>query len=552
MTPVLTVLVVSGGGYQGLGLVKALRESPRIRIVLADSHRDNVTRHFTDRAYTVPEIARPSDFVAALLEICAGEGVGLVMPSTGYELLILAETRERFREKGVPVAVSGAPFLALVGDKRALYARLKQAGLPVLPVVDAGQGAIPFPVIAKPASGWGSRGVEILRTQADLESHRALADTHVFQPYLEGAEELSADLAIDFRGVASSIALRRRVRTSGGFAVISETVSHPAAEAAVAAFVDLARGLGALGVLNVQALTRGPEAYLSDVNARPGTSATHWCGTGFNPALHVCASVLPEVRVEGTPARVHRRSVRYLEELRLDPEGGRSAGVRGVVFDLDDTLVPHKRWIADKLEALHAAEAAELPERDVFLREAQRLVEEGHRSRLFDELAAAFGFGAALRDRLIVAYRAIRPAECAVFPDVLPTLATLKRAGLKLSVLTDNPPASQRAKLESSPLPELLDAVVYARETGAEKPDSRGFVEVASRLGIEPASLAMVGDNPYRDVLGAARAGFGRAFLVRREGALVSFDAALFRRLPGSPQEFVELDGLQSLARLLG
>jgi FMN phosphatase YigB (HAD superfamily)/carbamoylphosphate synthase large subunit len=552
LTPVLTVVVVSGGGFQGLGLVQALRESPRVRIVLADCHAENVTRYFVDAAHVVPEIARGEEFLAALLGICAAEDAQLVFPATAYELRTLAAARTRFRERGVAVAVSDPAFLDVVEDKRRLYPRLAEAGLPVLAPIDPRTAEPAFPLIAKPAGGWGGRGVAILRSREDLAARREILESHVLQPYLEGADELSADFAIDLEGAPSAIGLRRRVRTSGGFAVVSETVEHPEARAAVSSLVELARGLGARGVLNVQLLTRGGEVYLSDVNPRFGTSATHWCGTGFNPALHVCASVLPGLEAK-KPARVHVRSVRHLEDLRVEPEpSGPRGAIRGVVFDLDDTLIPHKDWIVAKLELVHQARASELPAREVFLRGGLRLLEEGQTWQLFDALAAHFGLADAAKDALVAAYRAVEPPACAVFPDVLPSLVTLRRRGLKLGVLTDNPPASQRAKIERSPIPSLVDVVVYARESGADKPDGRGFADVASRLGLPPAALAMVGDNPHRDLAGAAAAGFGRLFLVRRPGTLFSFDADLFRALPGSPRELTELTSLAPLPRLLG
>jgi FMN phosphatase YigB (HAD superfamily) len=261
--------------------------------------------------------------------------------------------------------------------------------------------------------------------------------------------------------------------------------------------------------------------------------------------------VLPGLE-PGKPARVHVRSVRHLEDLRVEPEpAGSRETIRGVVFDLDDTLVPHKDWIVAKLELLHEARASELPAREVFLREALRLLEEGQTWQLFDALAVLFGLDEVTKEALIDAYRTVHPPACAAYPDVLPSLVTLRTRGFKLAVLTDSPPASQRAKVERSPIPDLVDAVVYAREAGADKPDSRGFADVAARLGIAPAALAMVGDNPHRDLAGAAAAGFGRLFLVRRPGALFSFDADLFRALPGSPRELTELASLAPLSRLL-
>jgi len=117
----LDVLVVSGGGFQGLGIVKCLRDSDRIRVVVADIHEDNVTRYFAEAFHRVPPVRETEAFIAALRDICAREGVRLVIPATAFELLALAEHEPALRGDGVRVAVSSAAFVRLAGDKSALY-----------------------------------------------------------------------------------------------------------------------------------------------------------------------------------------------------------------------------------------------------------------------------------------------------------------------------------------------------------------------------------------------------------------------------------------------
>jgi HAD superfamily hydrolase (TIGR01549 family) len=216
------------------------------------------------------------------------------------------------------------------------------------------------------------------------------------------------------------------------------------------------------------------------------------------------------------------------------------------VLDLDDTLIDHKAWILDKAERLAEAGAAEPA---LLRREALRLVEEGAAARLVEALIEALALRAS-RDVLIERYRAARPETCRVHDDVLPTLDTLRRRGYRLALLTDNPPESQRQKLEVSGLGAAFDAIVFAREAGAEKPAAAGFEAVARRLGLAPDVLAMAGDDPWRDVAGACGAGYGAAYLVRRSGGLRSFDERLFRgACPGL--RYRVLDGLQGLLEFL-
>jgi FMN phosphatase YigB (HAD superfamily) len=61
----------------------------------------------------------------------------------------------------------------------------------------------------------------------------------------------------------------------------------------------------------------------------------------------------------------------------------------------------------------------------------------------------------------------------------------------------------------------------------------------------------MAGDNPHRDLAGAAEAGYARLFWLRRPGASASFDPALASELPGVAR-FEPVADLRQLASRLG
>ena len=546
------VLVLSGGGFQGLAVVRLLAEADAYRVLVADSHSTGITAPFVDGFLRFPPVADRPAFEAALAAVCRAEAVRLVVPATDHELEALAEVRPGLEASGTSVAVCDPSLLARLRDKQALYAGLAGAGLPVLAPVALGGEPPAVPLIGKPRHGWGGRGVLLVRSPSELQ---ALAprerESRVWQAFLEDAEEISADFALRRDGKVPAVGLRRRVRTSGGFAVISDTVEDGEAEALVVRFAAWAAAQGGRGLFNVQLLRRDALLVVSDVNPRLGTSAVHWRGSGFNPVLAICAEAgLVPSGPGGVPPMPRVRSVRYLEELVL-PAGLPPADVAGVVFDLDDTLIPAKRWLGERLERA-LAEVVPDPDRARARREGVRLIEEGPRDRLVDALAGALGWGEERREDLLRAYRAAWPERCAPYPDVKPALDALRRGGLRLGVLTDNPPGTQRRKLDAAGLLPFLDAVVYSRETGAEKPDGRGFVRVAEALGVEPRRLAMAGDNPYRDLVGAAEAGFARLFWLRRDGASSSFDPALAARLPGAGRYEPVADLRQLAARLRG
>ena len=552
MSGLPAVLVLSGGGFQGLAVVRLLAEADEYRILAADTHSTGVTVPFVDGFLRLPPVADRRRFADALAALCRAQDVRLVLPSTDHELEALAEARPVLESSGASVAVCDLPLLSRLRDKQALYAGLAAAGLPVLDPVPPPDAPPLRPLIGKPRHGWGGRGVLVIRSQADFEVlDPGQREDRVWQPFLEDAEELSADFALRRDGEVPAVGLRRRVRTSGGFAVVADTVEDAESEAIVRRFAAWAASGGGRGLFNVQLLRCGATLVVSDVNPRLGTSAVHWRRSGLNPALVLCAEAGLLAEGAGAAAPAARvRSIRYLEEFTL-PSGPPSEVVEGIVFDLDDTLIPTKRWQCERLES--ALDALGLgPEGERVRREGRRLLEEGPRDRLLDALAEALGWGAERREALLGAYRDSWPERCLTYPDVKPALDALRRRGLRLGLLTDNPPDTQGRKLEAAGLRPFFDAVVFSREAGGEKPDGRSFARMAAALGIEPGRLAMAGDNPHRDLAGAAEAGYARLFWLRRDGTTFSFDPALAADLPGAGRLEPVADLRQLAARLGG
>src|SRR5580765_2791223 len=104
----INVLVTSGGGFQGLAIVKELSCLHFVNILLADTYEENVTKYFTHKAVTVLPISDPN-FVRSLLKICQEENIHLVIPSTNHELAVLSEASELFSGMGICVAISSLP-----------------------------------------------------------------------------------------------------------------------------------------------------------------------------------------------------------------------------------------------------------------------------------------------------------------------------------------------------------------------------------------------------------------------------------------------------------
>ena len=110
-----------------------------------------------------------------------------------------------------------------------------------------------------------------------------------------------------------------------------------------------------------------------------------------------------------------------------------------------------------------------------------------------------------------------RPSAWRAFPDVGPTLRTLRDAGLAIRI-GSNFDGRLRPVLRG--LPELApwaDDVLISSEVGVRKPHPEFFRAACESLGLPPGRVLCVGDDEANDLEGARAAGL-RAVLLDRDG----------------------------------
>jgi len=173
----ITVLVTASGAPGTAALLRALRTNGErgVRIVGTDMSPQSVGRQFCDRFYVVPPGGDPA-FIDAVLDIVRRENIDVVVPQSSFDLLALAEGRERFMAS--TVLVSPPEAIRTANDKAATYALLERLGLraPAWRKVTGGRalalaaqelGYPERPVCFKPVFSSGSRGFRVLDASVD-------------------------------------------------------------------------------------------------------------------------------------------------------------------------------------------------------------------------------------------------------------------------------------------------------------------------------------------------------------------------------------------------
>jgi putative hydrolase of the HAD superfamily len=213
---------------------------------------------------------------------------------------------------------------------------------------------------------------------------------------------------------------------------------------------------------------------------------------------------------------------------------------RCVTFDVGGTLV--EPW--PSVGAVYAAAAREAGLGDFDAATLQARFGNAWRERRdFDYSPAAWAGVVAATFRgltpaadsealFIRAYAAFaEPAAWRVFPDVLPTLAELRRQGVRLGVIS-NWDERLRPLFAALGLAEWFEFIVVSREVGFAKPDRAIFRHAEALAGWPAAALAHVGDSEREDVMGARAAGWAAFRIARGSAPAAREDLAALTELP--------------------
>jgi carbamoyl-phosphate synthase large subunit len=312
------VLVTGAGGPAGIAVIRSLLKRDDVEVYAADMDG------WASGLYLVPESARrivppgkaPS-FVDDVIGLCAADDIAVLFSTVDVELPGLAARRDDLTAVGTALAAPSHETLVTCLDKyRLAQAVGGKARIPETRLLDRdGVGADwVFPVIIKPRSGAGSRGVRLIADRAALE---ALGEDQsiLVQENLPG-EEFSVDVLAGLDGTVIAAVPRSRERVDSGVSIAGRTVRRDELSQTAS---DVARAIGLTGVANVQLRysSDGVPALL-EVNPRfPGAMPLTIAAGVDMPSL-----LLDLVLGRPVPSAVdftELANVRYLEDVFLDP-----------------------------------------------------------------------------------------------------------------------------------------------------------------------------------------------------------------------------------------
>lgn len=282
-----TVLVTAIGSFSADVVIRRLHELGA-RVIGCDIYpREWVADSMNvDEFYRAPYATDADAYESFIRDVCAREGVDLIMPLTDVEVDFYNAGFRDSAPSGVTVCISPSGAIALCRDKDAMADFLATSksgvrGIPTQKLVDVAEEGFEGPVVVKPTDGRSSQDLSRCRDAGawDAARHPADPERYIVQPLIDGPI-VTVDIVRSPDGtVCVAVPREELLRTLNG-AGTSVHVFHDA-ELEVSCRA-LANELGVVGCVNFEFIRSERGYRFLECNPRFSGGVEFSCIAGYD------------------------------------------------------------------------------------------------------------------------------------------------------------------------------------------------------------------------------------------------------------------------------
>ncbi len=450
-------------------------------------------------------------YIDNLLHICREDKIDLVIPTIDTDLLVLAENKARFAAIGTRVMISEPDMVRICRDKNNTSQFFVDCGLHApMPVNNWKEYNSGYPAFIKPKDGSSSINAFKVENEKELEVYAGQVEDYIVQPFVEG-KEYTIDIFCDFTGEPVSIVPRERVQIRAGEVLKTKITMDATMIAEAKKLCSVFKPCGPMTVQCIRDNKTGKDFFI-EINPRFGGGAPLSMKAGARSTEAILKLLDGEKAAYCTDIADGAIYSRFDQSVCI--EEGRNQ-IKGVIFDLDDTLYSEKEYV----KSGYASVANYLGDKDLATR-LQQFFNEGKLAidALLEELNRKSQKAEALR-----VYRFHKP-DIRLYNGVAGMLQGLRSKGVKVGIITDGRPEGQHNKIAALGLTDLVDDIIVTDELGGaqfRKPCDIAFRILQTKWRLPASEMLYVGDNPVKDFQAPQQLGM-KSIWFRNEDALHS------------------------------
>ena len=284
----MNILVTSVGirGYLIKYFRKALRNKGKI--FAADCNRYAPALYDADNYFILPKILE-KNYIDELFRICLMNNIDAVFSLNDIELPILAQSKNKFINKGIKLIVSNPRVIDICYDKYITYKFLKENKFPfpktfisldeTLEEIKA--KTIKFPLLVKPRKGSASLGIKKIFNIKELQDKFKEKENEIIQEFIQ-CDEYGIDVFCNSNLLPVSIFAKRKIKMRAGETDKAITIYD---KKMIEFIKKLIKTLGLYGPGDIDLFKRGNEYIIIEINPRFG---------GGYPMSHAVGAEFPD------------------------------------------------------------------------------------------------------------------------------------------------------------------------------------------------------------------------------------------------------------------
>lgn len=451
---------------------------------------------------------KDDDYIPQLITICIKDKIDLLIPTIDTDLLILSENKEKFESIGTRVMISTPDRIKICRDKNNTSQFFRDCGLhSPIPVNNWQNYKSGYPAFIKPKDGSSSINAFKVENKDELEFYAEKIGDYIIQPFVFGYE-YTIDIFCDWYGNPISIVPRERMQVRAGEVLKTriELDNTMISESKI-----LCASFKPCGPLTVQLIRdeKGIDWFI-EINPRFGGGAPLSMNAGARSAEAILKMLDGESLTFCDNVEDEAVYSRFDQSVCI-VNGKKNGQIKGIIFDLDDTLYSEKEYIKSGFKAVSDYFEGDYEDKLWnFFEEGKKAIDE-----LLKELNRESN-----KEEVLEVYRSHKP-NIHLYEGVTDIINELKSKGLKIGIITDGRIEGQKNKIEALGLNKYVDDIIITDELGGvqfRKPCDISFKIMYTRWRLNPSDVVYVGDNLEKDFLAPKQLGMKFLWFGNEEG----------------------------------